>query len=112
MVRRGPAAPAGGQRKGLSGQERNGGNHRDPGEQQCRWGIVRRDRRSGMQDFLAQRAIGGGQGVERRRLDRRGNMRLQAQNAWLPMHMCLNQIGLKREGQQRKQHHQPPGKGR
>jgi hypothetical protein len=39
-------------------------------------------------------------------------MGFQAQNAWLPMYMCLNQIGLKREGQQRKQHHQPPGDGR
>ena len=45
----------------------------------------------GMQDFLAQRAIGGGQGLEGRRLNRRGNMGFQVQNAWLPMHMGLNQ---------------------
>lgn len=103
--------PAGGQRERLSRQERGGGRHRDPGEQQCQFRIVRRDRRTGMQDLLAQRAVGGGQGVEGRRLNRHRNMGFQAQNAWLPMNMCLNQIGLKREGQEGKQQHQPPGSG-
>jgi hypothetical protein len=38
-------------------------------------------------------------------------MTVQEGGSGLPVNMCLNQIGLKREGQQGKKHHQPSADG-
>ena len=90
---------------------RDGGRHRDPARQQGERAGVRGDCRPGMQDFLAQGAIGRCQGIEGRRLGRRGNMAVQKGGNGLPMYMCLDQIGLKRKGQQGKQQQQPSRNG-